>query len=291
MSFWRCPNCGADLARVENTLRCINGHQFDLAKQGYCNLLLANQKNSRDPGDNVEMIDARRLFLESGHYNFLVEAINTLMIRHIDIANTPNVNIVDVGCGEGYYLNHVIERLSNLPSCSDGLEQGKISVKGYGIDISKVACKRAAAKYKQLEIAVASSVNLPAMNDMVHCAINVFAPYSSSEIARCLADQGVFIRVSPGEKHLKEIKAMLYDEVISHKMPVVDAEFTLLDSVSVVEILQLSLDELSNLVAMTPLVWHGDQARKQQLLAEGLDRVTANFVVQVFGIKKVESSE
>ena len=45
---------------------CGNGHSFDRAKQGYCNFLLANQKNSREPGDSVEMVDARRAFFKSG---------------------------------------------------------------------------------------------------------------------------------------------------------------------------------------------------------------------------------
>lgn len=44
------------------------GHRFDRARQGYLNLLPVQHKNSRDPGDNLAMVEARRDFLNAGHY-------------------------------------------------------------------------------------------------------------------------------------------------------------------------------------------------------------------------------
>ena len=63
-----CPLCQASLAPVDNGVACNLGHRFDRARQGYLNLLPVQHKNSRDPGDNAAMVEARRRFLEGGHY-------------------------------------------------------------------------------------------------------------------------------------------------------------------------------------------------------------------------------
>ena len=63
-----CPICQAPLSLVDNGVACPANHRFDRARQGYLNLLPVQHKNSRDPGDNAAMVEARRRFLEGGHY-------------------------------------------------------------------------------------------------------------------------------------------------------------------------------------------------------------------------------
>jgi len=63
-----CPLCSAPLNAVDNGVVCPAGHRFDRARQGYLNLLPVQHKNSRDPGDNQAMVEARRDFLNAGHY-------------------------------------------------------------------------------------------------------------------------------------------------------------------------------------------------------------------------------
>ena len=63
-----CPICSAPLSTVDNGVTCPAGHRFDRARQGYLNLLPVQHKNSRDPGDNQAMVEARRDFLNAGHY-------------------------------------------------------------------------------------------------------------------------------------------------------------------------------------------------------------------------------
>lgn len=46
-----------------------------MAKEGYVNLLPVQHKRSRDPGDSAEMMQARRAFLDAGHYQPLRDAI------------------------------------------------------------------------------------------------------------------------------------------------------------------------------------------------------------------------
>lgn len=67
---YQCPLCNQTLIKTDSTLRCTNNHSFDFAKEGYVNLLPVQQKNSKQPGDSLEMVQARRAFLETGHYSF-----------------------------------------------------------------------------------------------------------------------------------------------------------------------------------------------------------------------------
>ncbi|EOM3168676.1 putative RNA methyltransferase, partial [Escherichia coli] len=57
MSF-SCPLCHQPLSREKNSYICPQRHQFDMAKEGYVNLLPVQHKRSRDPGDSAEMIQA-----------------------------------------------------------------------------------------------------------------------------------------------------------------------------------------------------------------------------------------
>jgi 23S rRNA (guanine745-N1)-methyltransferase len=63
------------LTRSEHSFSCPQRHQFDIAKEGYVNLLPVQHKRSRDPGDSAEMMQARRAFLDAGHYQPLRDAI------------------------------------------------------------------------------------------------------------------------------------------------------------------------------------------------------------------------
>lgn len=43
----RCPNCHAELKREGKAFRCRNGHSFDVARQGYVNLLVNAAQGDR----------------------------------------------------------------------------------------------------------------------------------------------------------------------------------------------------------------------------------------------------
>lgn len=99
MSF-SCPLCHAPLTRAEKTFICPQGHQFDRAKEGYVNLLPVQHKRSRDPGDSAEMMQARRAFLDAGHYQPLRDAVVALLRQYLTEGASA---MLDIGCGEGYY--------------------------------------------------------------------------------------------------------------------------------------------------------------------------------------------
>ena len=100
-----CPLDGAPLQRQAVSLRCPEGHCFDLAAQGYVNLLPVQNKRSRDPGDSKEMVAARRRFLEAGHYKPIADAVARAVLAGAVPGRT--LTCLDAGCGEGYYLRQL----------------------------------------------------------------------------------------------------------------------------------------------------------------------------------------
>jgi len=77
-----CPVCSSPLSLEGRSYYCVNNHSYDISKEGYVNLLLANQKQSRDPGDSKEMLEARKSFLNRGYYKPLARAVASIIIKY-----------------------------------------------------------------------------------------------------------------------------------------------------------------------------------------------------------------
>lgn len=272
-AYWRCPVCEEFLYRISRTWSCNNRHSFDCAKQGYVNLLLANQKNSKAPGDNIDMVVARRAFLSEGHYLPLANRLAEMSLSHIrSNASENKANVFDAGCGEGYYLQHIVK------AC----QRASMTVDAGGVDISKPAIQAAARRYKSIEFAVASSYTLPLMPDSQDLVIQVFAPSNANEIARVLRGDGKWILVSPAAEHLSELKAMVYDTPSSHEVSTeVPVGFNLVERQNLSFSVSLGTPESrQNLLMMTPFYWTISADKKQKLLNE-LALVTASFDIKV----------
>ncbi len=99
-----CPLDKQPLQLNERTWCCDNGHSFDIAKQGYVNLLPVQNKRSKDPGDSKAMVQARREYLNKGYYQPLAQALADTVLAMGSQA------LLDAGCGEGYYLRYLVEQ-------------------------------------------------------------------------------------------------------------------------------------------------------------------------------------
>lgn len=227
----KCPNCNQQLNRHDKFYACINNHHFDLAKSGYVNLLQSQKSKVGNHGDDLQMLKSRKSFLDEGHYLPLV-----LKMKDV-IESYPHETILDAGCGEGWYCQHI---------------GGTIT----GIDISKHGCDLSAKRNKTMTFAVASSFDLPIMDSSMDLVYSVFAPYSASELHRVLKPKGIFIQVFPLENHLMGLKKSVYDE--AYPNDTLDAHlegFDILETIEVHDTIHLhSNDSIRNLFAMTPYV-------------------------------------
>jgi 23S rRNA (guanine745-N1)-methyltransferase len=274
MSIIICPHCKSPLIdSKEKTYICENNHCFDLAKQGYLNLLPVNQKKSKDPGDNQMMIAARRNFLELGFYDPLIERIKRLISDQLSF-ETNKIIAFDAGCGEGYYSE---QALNNLP----GLEAEIL-----GTDISKYAVKNAANKYKSNFYFVSSVYNLPIANTSTDLILSIFSPIMAEEFKRILSKQGYVITVSPAPNHLREIAELIYDTFRPHTVNTEEKMTSLFKHHSTkrttFKIDLKSAESLLSLLKMTPYYWSTGIERLENITNKNELTVTCDFNIDVF---------
>lgn len=257
-----CPVCKEKLIKNEKKFSCKKGHSFDMGKQGYINLHLSNKKSSKSPGDDKDMVLARRNFLNSGFYSGISDAVNKLLIKY----SKDKTKIVDIGCGEGYYTSRAY----------DEIKSGNLEVDFYALDISKEAVVQGAKTYKGINWLVASAMEMPFEGKSMDIALAMFTKIFGDEYKRILKDKGILIVVSPNFNHLLELKEVVYDKVRLESYEPrqdLDENYKLLEHINVnyKRILEGNAN-IMNLFNMTPYRWRSPR--------EGIER-----------LKKVEALE
>ena len=191
-----CPSCGAVLTQADKQWFCRNGHSFDVARQGYVNLLPVTQKHSLHPGDTRDQVAARRAFLDAGFYAPLAKAVCRTALEYAPTARA----ILDVGCGEGYYSAQIAHELPQAAL--------------YGLDISKDAVRLAAGRYKSGVWLCATAAHLPFPEHSFDLLISMFSLTVPKEFHRVLTPGGTFLQVLAAEDHLLSLKQTIYPQLL-----------------------------------------------------------------------------
>ena len=265
-----CPICEKDLSRQDKSLVCPMGHRFDIARQGYVNLLTVQRRHSAHPGDTREQVASRREFLEGGFYAPISDALNDAAKRHG--AEGP---ILDVGCGEGYYL-------SKLPEIPER----------WGIDVSKEAVRYAAVREKNARFLVATASHLPFVDGAFDALLSMFALTLPEEFSRVLQKKGIFLQVLAGENHLPNLKNLIYPER-KHKektLHPVLVGFRQLHSRTLEFSFCLdSTQQVQNLLSMTPHFWRITKEGAQRLMQTERLRDDAQVIFNVYARQDCEN--
>ena len=269
------------------TVACPNRHSFDIAREGYVNLYRTSRKTQNQPGDSKEMLLARRRFLDADLYAPLSDCLNEIVSRFAKDAAIDHSasqrpwSILDVGCGEGYYLDRIIKHVAS--------GQPHVLTSALGIDISKEAVRMAAARHKDVNWCVANAADeIPCGNGSVDLALSVFAPRYGALLHRVLASDGRLVTAMPGPQHLVELTALAMaesrdtgskeQETIAQLGPY----FDLMDQQTVRFEMDLDADTLWDLYRMIPVYWRSTKEAQEEI--RRLDRlcVTAHFRVLTF---------
>jgi len=310
-----CALCGSELAAVGGALRCAAGHSFDVARQGYVNML----GGARAPGtaDTPEMVRARAEFLAAGHYAPLAERVAATARSAVQDVGTgigPGTGtdvdagirggiagdikedlgrevereagrevgkdvegcVLDLGAGTGYHLSRVLDELPRHV--------------GVALDISKHAARRAARAHPRVGAVVADTWRrLPVRTETAVLAINIFAPRNAGEIHRVLRPEGSLVVVTPSPRHLAEIVVPLgllqVDEEKERRMDDQFARGFVLETRQEYEYgFTPTPDDVLRLVGMGPSAWHADTAAVRSRIERAAppSTVTASFVLSVY---------
>ncbi|MGI8794442.1 MAG: putative RNA methyltransferase [Acidimicrobiales bacterium] len=244
--WWQCPVGGGELVRTPDgrAWACSDGHVFDMAKEGYINLLVSHQRRSHSPGDSQEMVRRRRSFLDQGHYQRLSTAVSDAMEALLPSRpGSDPIRLLDVGCGEGYYSADWSSRFGARVA---------------GVDIAKPAVRAASKRHGEpglREYAVASAFDLPLPDGWAHGLASVFSPIDTPSFDRVLGPGGVLVTATPGPRQLWQLKANLFAEPEEHPLepPLPDPDWTVR--------LQYEIEvegpgAAGDLLGMTPYVWY-----------------------------------
>ena len=239
-----CPICQEALDLVQQSLVCTNHHSFDLAKFGYVNLA-PQVKASKDY--DKENFQNRQLVLENGFYDHILTSLSECLSP----LDHP-ANILDIGCGEGYYSRSLQER---YPDHSF-----------YAFDLSKESIQLAAKSDQEWRVKwfVGDLARLPLLDQSMDLLLDIFSPANYQEFKRVLAPDGRLIKVIPTAAHLQEIRQKVKEhldqadysneQIIQH----FSDHFTIENTIHCQERFELTPALREALLSMTPLLFHVD---------------------------------
>jgi 23S rRNA (guanine745-N1)-methyltransferase len=236
---------------------------------------MLGHKRPKIAGDDKAMLRARRRFLEGGHYDFLSTAVTEIVLPYLAGLITPETAVLDVGCGEGYLIGQLQDRLPSQ-TCT------------FGLDVAKEAARMAAKKQPNTRFLVADiNRKIPFATNSIDVLLNIFAPRNPAEFSRIVLPGGMLLVVIPHPDHLASLREDLGllgiepDKEERVKAQLID-EFRFAETRSAR--INLSLDQpmLVDLVQMTPNYWHLDSAKQTRLKRMTTFQTTAHFELLSF---------
>lgn len=175
------------LEERETMLQCPQGHAFDIARQGYVNLLMPSTHTGT--ADTPEMVAAREESFAAGHLQPLIERVSEVVA---EVASALPGCCVDAGAGTGAYLAAALDRLPDR--C------------GIALDLSKHAMRRAARAHERIGAVVCDVWGrLPLLDGSAAVVLSAFAPRNAAEFARVLSPGASVVVVAPTARHLASL--------------------------------------------------------------------------------------
>jgi SAM-dependent methyltransferase len=218
------------------------------------------------------MLHARRAFFDRGFFESISEAINVRVVRHLNhLRSTKQLRgteaIVDVGCGEGYYLHRLAQQLQR--------ERAFHNLRLVGLDASKDAARLTASRLASGTCAVVDvERGLHVRRGSAAVLLNIFAPRNSQAFAETLMPGGLCLVVLPRPEHMKQLADLVpLLDIPSSKQARVQQQFrppfTAIGSQELAYRVVLDTDAIAAWVKMGPNAWHVTDEQLSRLRVHG----------------------
>ncbi len=184
-----CPvrACRKPLKSRERMVFCENRHSFDIARSGYINLLQPQDRRSKNPGDMVSAVEGRRRLYDRGAVDPLLKAIAEMA------SPVKEDTVLDVGCGEGFYLGKLHQ---------------DVLFDGWGLDISVPSVDAAARRYSSLQWIVANADRMiPCADQSFSLILSITARMNPPEFHRVMKNDGRLLIAVSAPDDLQELRS------------------------------------------------------------------------------------
>ena len=224
----------------DGRIACDNNHSFDVAKQGYVNMLTHAVQSMY----TKELFTSRKEVLEGGLYDDVQRALASYV--------KEGETVLDTGCGEGTHLARICELSGAF---------------GIGIDLAKEGIIEAARHYKNEAWIVGDLAKSPFPAATFEAIFNILSPANYDEFKRLLKPNGRVIKVVPAEGYLTELRQQLFadseKESYSNTQTVArfTEAFTHVEQQRVTTTMAIAPELVPHLLKMTPMGWHRDEAQ------------------------------
>ena len=261
---FQCPLCGGRMKALKSgKLLCKREHAFDLSKKGYVNFLNETKKTQY----NKELFSSRKSLFAEGFYRPVADEILGIVKEYRRVKEIEILRLLDAGCGEGYY--------------SDFLSKEE-DLTVFALDLSKEAIALATDYPSPVSWAIGDLARLPYRDRSMDIILDVLTPANYKEFKRVLQNQGLLIKVIPGDEYLQEIRKAAADHLI-HKeysnRETVDYALSHLKKPERKKVLyQLPVDreQIGHFMRMTPMLSEVEEA---VLNREGISSVTISMEI------------
>lgn len=273
--LFKCPVCETAMTRVESrSLKCGNGHSFDIARSGYVNLRNAPDRSKY----TADMFTARNKIAHSGFFEPLINELTGILKGFLKQRKYKTIFILDAGCGEGSLLHQLQENIRSGHT---------IPTQGVGIDISKEGIHIAAREYEDCIWIVGDVAALPFMPHAFDCIINILSPSNYDEFESVLKHDGLLLKVVPGQDYLIEIRELLHRETNricysnEDTINLFDHRYDKSEKRKLRYTIPMDREKLDDLLRMTPLTWNISPETTHSIDVSIISRITVDLTILI----------
>lgn len=248
----KCPVCGEKMTvRESKSIVCMNSHCFDIARTGYVNMLNKEIKTKYTAG----IFLSRQTLSRQGFFNPLIEKLYGIVLERKLVKTMQPLFILDAGCGDGSIISGLVDRL-NIVSDSH--------IHATGIDIAKEGVQIAAKNYINCSWFAGDITNMPFGSKCFDVIFNILSPSNYAEFRRVLKDDGVLVKVLPGEKHFDEIRKWVFKDTMKEEYSNKEVRehfennFNIQEEQTIRYTVQVNRKNLQHMIRMSPLSWDTD---------------------------------
>lgn len=268
-ALFQCPTCqqALHIHQQSQGLHCDNKHHFDRNQQGYWVFGLPKK---RVDTDSRQVLRAKKFMLASGMFDAVVEQMATLLAGQL--AQHQQVLHCDLNCGDGFYIRALAEQLAQqLP---------QLALQQWGLSEAENALFAATKTDSVSQYFLVSHKTLPFVDNSLDLVTVIDQQLKGKEAVRVLKPNGLLLTVSPGPRHLWQLKQHIYPDLTEKPFSLnLPKTVSLVANKEVRYTVDVSGENALTLLDTTPYAWRANDKARHEIGSHAINQLEFDFVV------------